>query len=151
MFARADIMTKVTENTVKDLQYLGQYVFSGANNLTPGKQAKILSEYSTTFPRSAIDLDTICPDVAPLNVVPLIVKTFWPTLIGTGIEIPPCQDRNVLAVADFRGISNHDERKKLFLKTGNPLSPIANQYGTTANGIEIHNVGDYLEFDKGAL
>lgn len=57
-------MTKVTENTVKDLQYLSQYVFSGANTLTPGKKARILSEYNATFPRSAADLDAICPDSA---------------------------------------------------------------------------------------
>ena len=144
-------MAKITENTVKDLQYLGQYVFSGATGLTAGKQAKILREYNATLPRSAIDLDAICPDDLAGSIAG-VQNIFWPTLIGTGIEIPPCQDQHVLAVADFRAIANHPDRKNLFLRTGNPLSPIrTDTYGPSGSGIEISAAGQYLEFNTGAL
>lgn len=88
---------KITENTIKDLQYMSNYVYSGTSILSASKKAKIDLEFQRTLPTTFGDLDSICPDDAAGGTT----KTLWPSLIGTGIEIHPCQDHHTYFYGDY--------------------------------------------------
>lgn len=90
----------IAENTIKDLRYLANYVYSGSANITESKRALLARELTNTLPNNAAGYDSVCPDETVDTST--IKKVLWPSLIGTGISINPCMDEKVVAFADYR-------------------------------------------------
>jgi hypothetical protein len=137
----------IAENTVKDLRYIANYLYSGSVELTPNKRILLTQEFQNTFPNNALGYDAICPD----DGLPVVKKVFWPSLIGTGISINPCMDEKVVAIADYTNIRTIPTKKNIikvdnYFFWPNPWNNIAIE---TDNWLKIYqaNNNHFLTYD----